>query len=85
VAALGGTALAARPGRFGAAKREFRMDTISNHRITPQEFAAWRKVCAADRVKVPTPSECHARHERTKRVVTTHQVGGTVNALLVLP
>eukprot|EP00611_Tribonema_gayanum_P011933 TRINITY_DN2237_c0_g1_i5.p1 TRINITY_DN2237_c0_g1~~TRINITY_DN2237_c0_g1_i5.p1 ORF type:complete len:460 (-),score=188.15 TRINITY_DN2237_c0_g1_i5:566-1945(-) len=59
--------------RFGSAKRDFRMDTISNHRITEGEFRAWRQACAKDRVKVPTPQECQARYARAKNAVTRHQ------------
>ncbi|CAM9369639.1 unnamed protein product, partial [Chrysoparadoxa australica] len=59
--------------KIGNSTKECRMDTVSNRRITPQEFSQWKATCRATDEPLITHDECEERRLKMKKVVDGHQ------------
>ena len=40
--------------KFGKEERVFRLEFISNQRISPQEFTKWKEACTEANISLPT-------------------------------
>ena len=55
--------------KFGKEERVFRLEFISNQRISPQEFTKWKEACADANLTLPTIESVKAKEKEIKKAL----------------
>merc|ERR1712223_132495 len=55
--------------KFGKEERVFRLEFISNQRISPQEFVKWKEACADANLTLPTIESVKAKEKEIKKAL----------------
>jgi RNA polymerase-associated protein RTF1 len=68
--------------RFGKQDRVFRLEFISNQRITPQEFNKWKETCEESNVALPTIEFVKSKTHEIKKAINYNYTSDDIDKIV---